>query len=87
MASVRIGSSGAATVGQLLQQIGESDGVAPAVRQDAARYAPAVRSRMDRRDVEGIAAILRAVSSSGLYSASRKERAEYWAAYLEGRIW
>ena len=74
MASVRIGNSGAATVGRLLRKIGESDGVAPAVRQDAARYVPAVRRRMDRRDVEGIGAILRAVSSSGLFPTRHRLR-------------
>jgi len=86
MANIRIGTNGAATVGRLLQEIGENGGVDPDVRRNAARYSSAVRRRMDRRDVETIASVLRAVSSSGQYPSSRRERAQYWAAYLEGRI-
>jgi hypothetical protein len=86
MASVRIGTSGAATVGRLLQEIGENHGVAPDVRENANRFAATVRRRMDRRDVEGIASILRVAGSTGDYSRSRRERAIYWASYLENRI-
>ena len=86
MASVRIGTSSATTVGRLLKEIGENNGVAPDVRQNASRYASTVRRRMDRRDVEGIASIFRVVSTSGDYPSSRRERAQYWATYLENRI-
>jgi hypothetical protein len=86
MASVRIGANGAATVGRLLREIGEGGGLSPDVRRNASRYAAAVRRRMERRDVEMIAWLLRDVSSTGEYPLSRRERARYWAAFLEGRI-
>jgi hypothetical protein len=86
MARVRIGPTGAATVGRLLRDIGSGRGVPADIRDHANYWAPSVQRRMERRDVAMIAWLLRTASASRGYSASKREMAHYWARYLESRM-
>jgi hypothetical protein len=67
---VRIGATGAATMTSLLRAIGSHS---------------SVYRRMDRRDAEQIAWELRRVASDRWFPEAMRERAGYWAAYLEAR--
>jgi hypothetical protein len=86
MSSVRIGPTGAMTVGRLLRDIGRGRGMSPDLRNDASRFASLMRRKMDRRDVERVAWLLWNVSSARSYPYSQRKQARYWATFLEGRM-
>jgi hypothetical protein len=86
MNRVRIGTSGAATVSRLLGEIGAGRGLAQDLRSFASHWAPAVQRKMDRRDVEVVASLLRSASVARGFPASEREKAHYWAGYLESRM-
>jgi|RhiMetdeSRZDD1v2_1073273.scaffolds.fasta_scaffold1851047_2 hypothetical protein len=86
MRSVRIGSSGVATVSRLLGDISAGRGLASDLREYATYLAPAVQRKMDRRDVEVIASLLRSASVARDFPPAKREKAHYWASYLESRM-
>ena len=86
MSSVRIGTSGVATVSRLLGEISAGRGLADDLREYATYWAPAVQRKMDRRDVEVVASLLRSASVSRGLPAAKREKAHYWASYLESRM-
>jgi hypothetical protein len=86
MSNVRIGPTGASTVGRLLREIGHGRGLPTDLRDDANQFAASVRRKMDRRDVERVAWLLWNVSSTRSWPSSRREQARYWATFLEGRL-
>jgi hypothetical protein len=86
MASVRIGPTGASTVGRLLSEISHGKGLPPDMRDDAGRFAAAIQRKMDRQDVEKVAWLLWNVSAARSWPSSRREQARYWATFLEGRL-
>jgi hypothetical protein len=86
MSRVRIGTTGAATVSRLLGEIGVGRGVTEDLREYANRWAPTVQRKMDRRDVEVVASLLRSASVARGFPVSKREKAHYWAGYLESRM-
>lgn len=86
MGNVRIGMTGASTVSRLLCEIGAGRGVSDDLREHANYWVPSVQRKMDRRDVEMVAWLLRSASLSRGVPAKKRERAQYWAGYLESRL-
>jgi hypothetical protein len=86
MGRVSIGMTGAATVSRLLGEISAGGGVSDDLRDRANYLALSVQRRMDRRDVEMIAWVLRSASVSHGIPTAKQKRAHDWASYLEGRL-
>jgi hypothetical protein len=86
MSRVRIGTTGAARVSRLLGEIGTGRGVTEDLRAYANQWAPTVQRKMDRRDVEVVASLLRSASAAYGFPTSKRNMAHYWAGYLESRM-
>ena len=87
MGKVRIGADDAASVEQLLQQIGHHREFPADIRRSANRWNGQVDEKMDRRDVQRIAWLLRDASDRRGAPSAERSVARQWASYLEGRIW
>jgi hypothetical protein len=87
MGKVRIGAEDAANVEQLLQQIGQHRGFPADIRRSASRWNGHVNQKMDRREVQRIAWLLRDASDRRGAPSAERRVARQWASYLEGRIW
>jgi hypothetical protein len=87
MGKVRIGANDASSVEQLLQQIGQHFGFPADIRRSANRWNGHVAQKMDRRDVQRIAWLLRDASDRKGAPSAECRVARQWASYLEGRIW
>ena len=86
MLRTRIGLDDVATVGELLQEIGQGRGTPEELRDAAVYWAAAIDPDMECADLQTIAWLLRDASAQRRIPAFRRDRARYWAAYLEGRM-
>jgi hypothetical protein len=80
----RIGQDDAATVGELLREIGQGPGTPEELRDAAIYWSAAIDPDMECADLQTIAWLLRDASSHR--RVPNRDRARYWAAYLEGRM-
>jgi uncharacterized protein (UPF0147 family) len=81
-----IGPDDAATVSQLLGEIGTGSGVPGDIRAAALFWSSEVSSEMDRVDLQTVAWLLRDASAQRQIPSASRDQARYWAAYIEGRI-
>ena len=82
----RIGQDDAATVGELLREIGQGPGTPEELRDAAIYWSAAIDPDMECADLQTIAWLLRDAGSHRRVPTPDRERARYWAAYLEGRM-
>jgi hypothetical protein len=82
----RIGQDDAATVGELLCEIGQGPGTPEELRDAAIYWSAAIDPDMECADLQTIAWLLRDASSHRRVPTPDRDRARYWAAYLEGRM-
>jgi hypothetical protein len=87
MTKVRVGRRDAATVGRLLEEISQGQGLSAHLQHKVGRSVAAVDRTMDRSDLERVTVLLRQASTDRGLSSSHRNAARYWAAYLEGRVW
>jgi hypothetical protein len=76
----------AATVSQLLGDIGQAVGVPADIGAAALFWASEVSHEMDRVDLQTVAWLLRDASAQRGIAPAHRDQARYWAAYIEGRI-
>ena len=81
-----IGPDDAATVGELLRDIGQGGGTPGEIRDAAIYWSAAIDPDMECADLQTIAWLLRDASSHRRVPTPDRDRARYWAAYLEGRM-
>ena len=81
-----IGPDDAATVGELLREIGQGRGTPEELRDAAVYWSAAIDPDMECADLQTIAWLLRDASSHRRVPVPNRDRARYWAAYLEGRM-
>ena len=82
----RIGPDDAATVGELLREIGISIGTLEELRDAAIYWSAAIDPDMECADLQTIAWLLRDASNWRRIPVAKRDRARYWATYLEGRM-
>ena len=82
----RIGQDDAATVGELLREIGQGPSTPEELRDAAIYWSAAIDPDMECADLQTIAWLLRDASSHRRVPMPDRDRARYWAAYLEGRM-
>jgi hypothetical protein len=82
----RIGQDDAATVGELLREIGQGPGTPEELRDAAIYWSAAIDPDMECADLQTIAWLLRDAGSHRRVPTPDRDRARYWAAYLEGRM-
>lgn len=81
-----IGLDDAATVGELLREIGQCRGTPEELRDAAIYWSAAIDPDMECADLQTVAWLLRDASSHRRVPVPNRDRARYWAAYLEGRM-
>ena len=81
-----IGQDDAATVGELLREIGQGRGTPQELRDAAIYWSAAIDPDMECADLQTIAWLLRDASAHRRVPTAGRDRARYWAAYLEGRM-
>jgi len=81
-----IGPDDAATVSQLLEEIGHGSAVPADIRAAAQFWSSEVSVEMDRVDLQTVAWLLRDASAQRPVASATRDQARYWAAYVEGRI-
>ena len=81
-----IGPDDAATVGELLREIGQGRGTPEELRDAAVYWSAAIDPDMECADLQTIAWLLRDASAHRRVPTAERDRARYWAAYLEGRM-
>ena len=81
-----IGLDDAATVGELLRELGQSRATPEELRDAAIYWSAAIDPDMECADLQTIAWLLRDASAQRRVPAAKRDRARYWAAYLEGRM-
>jgi len=81
-----IGPDDAATVGELLRQLGQGAGTPEELRDAAIYWSAAIDPDMECADLQTIAWLLRDASVQRRIPRGPRDRARYWAAYLEGRM-
>jgi hypothetical protein len=86
MGNLKIGARPAASVGDLLQWLGEHRALPPDLQANAAYWATAMAGRMDQRDVETVAWLLLEASADRRVPFAERRSARYWATYLEDHI-
>ena len=86
MGNLKIGAQPAASVGGLLQWLGEHRAFSADLQANAAYWATAMADRMDQRDVEAVAWLLLEASGDRRVPFAERRSARYWAAYLERRM-
>lgn len=86
MLKVRLKPQDAEAVCAMLEMVRRDRGVSADTRAAATMWAGAVRSTMERADVQSVAWVLREASASGRMPRSTRKQARHLAAYLEGRM-
>jgi hypothetical protein len=86
MLRTTIGPDDAATVGELLRELGEGAGTPEELRDAALYWSVAIDPDMECADLQTIAWLLRDASAQRRVPTAKRDRARYWAAYLEGRM-
>jgi hypothetical protein len=81
-----IGLDDAATVGELLREIGQGRGTPEELRDAAIYWSAAIDPDMECADLQTVAWLLRDASAHRRVPTADRDRARYWAAYLEGRM-
>jgi hypothetical protein len=81
-----LGPDDAATVSQLLGEIGRGSGVPGDIRAAAVFWSSEVSAEMDRVDLQTVAWLLRDAGGQRRVASASRDQARYWAAYIEGRI-
>ena len=81
-----IGPDDAATVGELLREIGQGRTTPEELRDAAIYWSVAIDPDMECADLQTIAWLLRDASAHRRIPTAERDRARYWAAYLEGRM-
>jgi hypothetical protein len=81
-----IGLDDAATVGELLREIGQGRSTPEELRDAAIYWSAAIDPDMECADLQTIAWLLRDASAHRRVPTADRDRARYWAAYLEGRM-
>jgi hypothetical protein len=76
----------AATVSQLLGDIGQGVGVPGDIGAAALFWASEVTHEMDRVDLQTVSWLLRDAAAQRRIAPAHRDQARYWAAYIEGRI-
>ncbi len=84
--STLIGPDDAATVSQLLGDIGQGADVPGDIRAAALFWCAEVGPAMDRVDLQTVAWLLRDASAQRRIAPANRDQARYWAAYIEGRM-
>jgi len=86
MLRTTIGPDDAATVGELLRELGQGVGTPEELRDAAIYWSAAIDPDMECADLQTIAWLLRDASAQRRVPTAKRDRARYWAAYLEGRM-
>jgi hypothetical protein len=86
MLRTTIGHDDAATVGELLRDIGQGGGTPEELRDAAIYWSAAIDPDMESADLQTIAWLLRDASAHRRVPTANRDRARYWAAYIEGRM-
>jgi hypothetical protein len=81
-----IGPDDAATVSQLLGDLGQTSEVPRDISAAAQFWASEVTPGMDRVDLQTVSWLLRDISAQRPIAPAQRDQARYWAAYIEGRI-
>jgi hypothetical protein len=81
-----IGPDDAATVGELLREIGQGRATPEELRDAAIYWSAAIDPDMECADLQTVAWLLRDASAHRRVPTAERDRARYWAAYLEGRM-
>jgi uncharacterized protein (UPF0147 family) len=83
--STLIGPDDATTVSQLLTDIGRGSEVPSDIRAAAQFWSSEVNPEMDRVDLQTVGWLLRDAAAQRKVAPANRDRARYWAAYIEGR--
>jgi hypothetical protein len=81
-----IGPDDAATVSQLLGDLGQASEVPRDISAAAQFWASEITPEMDRVDLQTVSWLLRDASAQRRIAPAQRDQARYWAAYIEGRI-
>jgi hypothetical protein len=81
-----LGPDDAATVSQLLGEIGHGSGVPGDIRAAALFWSSEVSSEMDRVDLQTVAWLLHDAGAQRRVASASRDQARYWAAYIQGRM-
>ena len=81
-----IGPDDAATVGELLRELGQGRSTPEELRDAAIYWSAAIDADMECADLQTIAWLHRDASAPRRVPTAVRDRARYWAAYLEGRM-
>lgn len=76
----------AATVSQLLGDIGQGADVPGDIGAAARFWASEVTHEMDRVDLQTVSWLLRDAAAHRRVAPAHRDQSRYWAAYIEGRI-
>jgi hypothetical protein len=81
-----IGPDDAATLSELLREVGISRATPEELRDAAIYWSAAMDPEMEDADLQTVAWLLRDTSTSRRTPIATRDRCRYWAGYLEGRL-